>query len=88
MKTIVKTTINRASSPLVAIDLFDEFISLYQGRIIQISGPYLTLTESRSSLPGYIVTGSVIIEDGEEKTTTLGDKLITGVNTTGVKLNG
>ena len=79
--------INKASSALVAVELFDKFISLYQGRITQISGPYLTLTEGRSSLPGYIVTGSIIIEEGE-KTTTIGDKLITGVNTTGVKLNG
>ena len=63
---IVKTMFNKASSAFEAAELFDKFISLYQGRITQISGPYLTLTEGRSSLPDYIVSGSVIIEDGEK----------------------
>lgn len=84
---IVKSMIKETSTIIKAAELFDHFLSYYQGKIIQISGPFITPTEGRSSLPDYIVSGSVVIED-EEKTTTIGDKLITGVNTTGVKLNG
>lgn len=64
---IVKTMINKASSALVAVELFDKFLSLYQGKIIQISGPHLTLSEGRSSLPDYIVSGAIIIEDEGNK---------------------
>lgn len=64
MKTNVKTMINKASSALVAVELFDRFLSLYQGKITQVSGPHLTLSEGRSSLPDYVVTGSIIIEEG------------------------
>jgi hypothetical protein len=63
---IVKTMINEASSIGRACELFGNFLSLYQGKIIQISGPYVTPTEGRSSLPDYIVSGSIIIEEGEK----------------------
>lgn len=61
---ITKTMVNKAASAVTAVELFDRFLSLYEGKIIQISGPFLTLTEGHSSLPDYIVTGSIIIEEG------------------------
>lgn len=64
---IVKTLINEASSVGRARELFDHFLSYYQGKIVQISGPFITPTEGRSSLPDYIISGSVIIEDGGNK---------------------
>ena len=61
---IVKSIIKETHSVATAVELFDHFLSLYQGKIIQISGPYLTLTEGRSALPDYIVSGSIVIEEG------------------------
>ena len=57
--------IKETSSVVRATELFDRFLSLYQGKIVQISGPFISLVEGRSSLPDYIVSGSVIIEEGE-----------------------
>mgnify|MGYP003300663325 CR=1 FL=1 len=62
---IVKSMIKETSSVVRATELFDRFLSLYQGKIVQISGPFISLVEGRSSLPDYIVSGSVIIEEGE-----------------------
>lgn len=63
---IVKSMIKETSSVDRATELVDRFISLYNGKIAQISGPYITPTEGRSSLPDYIVSVSIIIEDGEK----------------------
>lgn len=64
---IVKSMINEAPSAGRAVEIFDRFLSLYQGRIIQISGPFISLVEGRSALPYYIVSGSIIVEDGENQ---------------------
>lgn len=63
---IVKSMIKDASTIVKAAELFDRFLSIYQGKIVQISGPFISLVEGRSSLPDYIVSGSIIIEDGEK----------------------
>lgn len=62
---IVKSMIKETSSVVRATELWGRFLSLYQGKIAQISGPFISLVEGRSSLPDYIVSGSVIIEEGE-----------------------
>lgn len=63
---IVKSIIKETPTTIKAAELFDRFLSLYQGKIVQISGPFISLVEGRSGLPDYIVSGSVIIEDGEK----------------------
>ena len=62
---IVKSMIQEAPSIGRACELFGKFLALYQGKIIQVSGPFITPAEGRSSLPDYIVSGSIIIEEGE-----------------------
>lgn len=66
MKTIVKSMIKEVSSTVAATELFDRFLSVCQGKIVQISGPYISLVEGRSALPDYIVSGSIIIEEGDK----------------------
>ena len=63
---IVKSMIKETHSAAKADELFDRFLSLYQGKIINISGPFISLVEGRSALPDYIVSGSIIVEDGEK----------------------
>lgn len=63
---IVKTIIQEVSTVNKAVDSFDHFLSHYQGKIVSISGPFISLVEGRSSLPDYIISGSIIIEDGEK----------------------
>jgi hypothetical protein len=62
---IVKSMIKEASSTVRASELFDHFISCHQGKIVSVSGPFISLAEGHSSLPDFIVSGSIIIEDGE-----------------------
>ena len=64
---IVKSMIKETSTIVKATELFDRFLSIYQGKIIQISGPFIVPTEGRSALPDYIVSGSIIIEDEGNK---------------------
>lgn len=64
---IVKTMIAEASSTFRACELFDHFLSYYQGKVIQISGPFITPAEGRSGLPDYVVSGAIIIEDEGNK---------------------
>lgn len=61
---IVKSMIKETSSVVKATELWDNFLSYYTGKIAQISGPFISLVEGRSSLPDHIISGSVIIEDG------------------------
>lgn len=63
---IVKSMIKETSTIIKATELWDRFLSLYQGKIVSVSGPFISLVEGRSSLPDYIVSGSVIIEEGEK----------------------
>ena len=63
---IVKSMIKETSTIVKATELFDRFLSIYQGKIVQISGPFISLVEGRSALPDYIVSGSIIVEDGEK----------------------
>lgn len=63
---IVKSMIKETQTIVKAAELFDRFLSIYQGKIVEISGPFISLVEGRSALPDYIVSGSVIIEDGEK----------------------
>jgi hypothetical protein len=63
---IVKSMIKETQTIVKADEVFDRFLSLYQGKIVQVSGPYISLVEGRSSLPDYIVSGSIIIEEGEK----------------------
>lgn len=63
---IVKSMIKETQTIVEAAKLFDRFLSIYQGKIVQISGPFISLVEGRSALPDYIVSGSIIIEDGEK----------------------
>ena len=64
---IVKTLINETSSTIKAMELWNYFLSHYTGKIVQVSGPFFSLTEGRSGLPDYIISGSVIIEDEGNK---------------------
>lgn len=59
--------IKETSSTVRAAELWDRFISVNQGKIIQISGPYITPNEGHSALPDYVIAGSVIIEDEGNK---------------------
>lgn len=61
---IVKSMIKETPSVIRATELWDRFLSIYQGKIVQTSGPFITPAEGRSGLPDYIVSGSIIIEDG------------------------
>lgn len=62
---IVKSMIKETSSVVRATELWDRFLSYCTGKVVQISGPFISLVEGRSSLPDYIVSGSIIIDDGE-----------------------
>lgn len=64
---IVKSMIKETSTIIKAEELFDRFLSLYAGKIVQISGPFISPVEGRSSLPDYVVSGSLIIEDEGNK---------------------
>lgn len=64
---IVKSFVEETSTVIKARELFGHFLSIYQGKIVQISGPFISLVEGRSSLPDYIVSGSIIVEDGGNK---------------------
>ena len=63
---IVKSMIKETQTIVKAAEIFDHFLSLYEGKIIQVSGPFISLVEGRSALPDYIISGSIIIEDGEK----------------------
>lgn len=62
---IVKSMIKETPTVVKATELWGNFLSYYTGKIVQVSGPFISLVEGRSSLPDYIVSGSVIIEEGE-----------------------
>ena len=64
---LVKTIIAKAPSIIRAREIFDNFLALYPGYVVQISGPFITPAEGRSGLPDYIVSGSIIIDDGGRK---------------------
>lgn len=64
---IVKSIVKETPSVIRAAELWDRFLSLYQGKIVQTSGPFISLVEGHSALPDYIVTGSIIIEDEGNK---------------------
>ena len=64
---IVKTILKEVPSTGKAIEYWNYFISLYIGKIVQVSGPFMSLKEGRSGLPDYILSGSIIIEDEGNK---------------------
>lgn len=63
---IVKSIIKETPSVIKATELWDRFLSIYQGKIVQISGPFISLAEGRSALPDYVISGSIIIEEGDK----------------------
>lgn len=63
---IVKSIIKETPSVIKATELWDRFLSIYQGKIVQTSGPFISLAEGRSALPDYVISGSIIIEEGDK----------------------